>query len=33
VILVAMGVLLYTDQLTQLNSWLNNSGLNGISGL
>src|SRR3982751_180065 len=33
VILVAMGVLLYTDQLTQLNSWLNNAGLNGISGL
>jgi cytochrome c-type biogenesis protein len=32
-ILIAMGVLLYTDQLTQLNSWLNNSGLNGISGL
>jgi cytochrome c-type biogenesis protein len=33
VILVAMGVLLYTDQMTQLNSWLNNAGLNGISGL
>jgi cytochrome c-type biogenesis protein len=33
VILVAMGVLLYTDQLTQLNSWLNRSGLNGISDL
>jgi cytochrome c-type biogenesis protein len=33
VILVAMGVLLYTDQLTQLNSWLNDAGLNGISGL
>ena len=33
VILVAMGVLLYTDQLTQLNSWLNNAGLNGISDL
>jgi cytochrome c-type biogenesis protein len=33
VILVAMGVLLYTDQLTQLNSWLNDAGLNGISDL
>jgi cytochrome c-type biogenesis protein len=33
VILVAMGVLLYTDQLTQLNSWLNDAGLNGIGGL
>ena len=33
VILIAMGVLLYTDQLTQLNSWLNDAGLNGISGL
>jgi cytochrome c-type biogenesis protein len=33
VILVAMGVLLYTDQLTQINSWLNRAGLNGISNL
>jgi cytochrome c-type biogenesis protein len=33
VILVAMGVLLYTDQLTQLNSLLNRAGLNGISDL
>jgi cytochrome c-type biogenesis protein len=33
VILVVMGVMLYTDQLTQLNSWLNRSGLNGISDL
>jgi cytochrome c-type biogenesis protein len=33
VVLVAMGVLLYTDQLTQLNSWLNRAGLNGISNL
>ena len=33
VILVAMGVLLYTDQLTQINSWMNRSGLNGISDL
>ena len=32
-ILIAMGVLLYTDQITQLNSWLNKAGLNGISGL
>jgi cytochrome c-type biogenesis protein len=33
VILVAMGVLLYTDQLTQLNSLLNRWGLNGIADL
>jgi cytochrome c-type biogenesis protein len=33
VILVAMGVLLYTDELTRLNSWLNDAGLNGIGGL
>jgi len=33
VILVAMGVLLYTDQLTQINAWMNRSGLNGISDL
>ena len=33
VVLVAMGVLLYTDQLAHLNSWLNRAGLNGISGL
>ncbi|MEA2440434.1 MAG: cytochrome c-type biosis protein [Thermoleophilaceae bacterium] len=33
VILVAMGVLLYTDELTRLNSWLNDAGLNGISDL
>jgi cytochrome c-type biogenesis protein len=33
VILVAMGVLLYTDQLAQLNSWLNKTGLNSIGSL
>src|SRR5919199_907534 len=32
-ILVTMGVLLYTDQLAQLNSWLNKTGLNGIGSL
>src|SRR3954462_7599636 len=33
VILVVMGVLLYTDQLSHLNSALNKIGLNGIEGL
>jgi cytochrome c-type biogenesis protein len=33
VILVAMGVLLYTDQIAQLNSWLNKTGLNSIGSL
>jgi cytochrome c-type biogenesis protein len=33
VILVVMGVLLYTDQLAQLNSWLNHTGLNSIGSL
>jgi cytochrome c-type biogenesis protein len=33
VILVIMGVLLYTDQLAHLNSALNKIGLNGIEGL
>ena len=33
VVLVAMGVALYTDQLTRVNSWLNDIGLNGISSL
>src|ERR671921_2510154 len=33
VILVAMGLLLYTDQIAQLNSWMNRAGLNGISDL
>ena len=30
-ILVAMGFLLYTNQLTDLNSWLNEHGVNAIS--
>jgi cytochrome c-type biogenesis protein len=33
VVLVVMGVLLYTDQLTQINAWMNRNGLNGISDL
>jgi cytochrome c-type biogenesis protein len=33
VILITMGVMLYTDELAQLNSWLNRVGLNGISEL
>jgi cytochrome c-type biogenesis protein len=33
VILVVMGVLLYTDQLSQFNSFLQKAGLNGIEGL
>ena len=33
VILVAMGVLLFTDQMAQLNSVLNKAGLNGIGNL
>src|SRR5947199_10707757 len=33
VILVAMGVALYTDQLTRVNSWLNDIGVNGIRRL
>src|SRR5437764_15062612 len=33
VILVAMGVLLFTNELARLNSWLNDIGLNGISNL
>ena len=32
-VLVAMGVALYTDQLTRVNSWLNDIGVNGISNL
>lgn len=31
VILVAMGVALYMNELTRLNSWLNESGVNAIS--
>jgi cytochrome c-type biogenesis protein len=33
VILVAMGVLLYTNQLTELNAWLTDLGVNAISDL
>jgi cytochrome c-type biogenesis protein len=33
VILVVMGVLLYTDQLAELNSLFQKAGLNGIEGL
>src|SRR5207248_10249323 len=33
VVLVAMGVALHTDQLTRVNSWLNDLGINGISNL
>ncbi|MEA2398869.1 MAG: cytochrome c-type biosis protein, partial [Thermoleophilaceae bacterium] len=33
VVLVAMGVLLYTDQITRINGWLNDIGLNGIGNL
>jgi hypothetical protein len=28
-----MGVLLYTNELTQMNSWLQNRGVNGIGNL
>ncbi len=33
VVLVAMGVLLYTNELTELNAWLQDQGVNGISDL
>lgn len=33
VILIVMGVMLYTDQLSHLNSVLNKAGLNSIGGL
>ena len=33
VILIAMGVLLYTNQMTELNSWLTDIGVNAISDL
>jgi cytochrome c-type biogenesis protein len=33
VILVVMGVLLYTNDLTELNTWLQDRGVNGISDL
>jgi len=32
-ILIAMGVLLYTNQLTDLNAWLTRNGVNAISDL
>lgn len=32
VVLVAMGVALYANELTRLNSWFNDLGLNAISG-
>ena len=32
-ILIAMGVLLYQNELTRLNSWLNDAGLNAIGQL
>jgi cytochrome c-type biogenesis protein len=32
-ILIVMGVLLYTNELTELNSWLNKNGVNAISDL
>jgi cytochrome c-type biogenesis protein len=33
VVLIAMGVMLYTNDLTRLNSWANDLGLNLISGV
>jgi cytochrome c-type biogenesis protein len=33
VVLVIMGVLLYTNELTELNAWLNKNGVNAISDL
>jgi cytochrome c-type biogenesis protein len=33
IVLIAMGVLLYTDELTRLNGWVNDLGLNGIESL
>ncbi|HEX4719632.1 MAG TPA: cytochrome c biogenesis CcdA family protein [Thermoleophilaceae bacterium] len=32
-ILIAMGVLLYQNELTRINSWLNDAGLNSIGNL
>ena len=32
-VLVGMGVLLYTNELTELNAWLQDRGVNGISDL
>jgi cytochrome c-type biogenesis protein len=33
IVLIAMGILLYTDQITRINGWLNDIGLNGIGNL
>jgi cytochrome c-type biogenesis protein len=33
IILVVMGVMLYTNDLTRLNTWANDLGLNLISGV
>jgi hypothetical protein len=33
VILIVMGVLLYTNELTELNTWLTDIGVNAISDL
>ena len=33
VVLVVMGVLLYTNEMTELNAWLNQNGVNAISDL
>ena len=33
VILIVMGVLLYTNELTELNAWLTDLGVNAISDL
>ena len=33
VILIVMGLLLYTNELTELNAWLNRHGVNAISDL
>jgi cytochrome c-type biogenesis protein len=33
VVLIAMGVLLYTNEMTELNGWLNQHGVNAISDL
>jgi cytochrome c-type biogenesis protein len=32
-VLVLMGVLLYTNELTELNAWLQDRGVNGIGGI
>jgi cytochrome c-type biogenesis protein len=32
-ILIAMGVMLYTNELTRLNGWLEDAGINALSDL